>query len=48
MIKVVLNNNLLNSIIDIEKNKTILENTRVPIELSNKLRKNTRKRSSYA
>lgn len=48
MIKVFLNNKLLNSIIEIEKNKTILENTKVPIELSNKFRKNTRKRSSYA
>lgn len=48
MIKVNLNNKLLNSLIDIEKNKTILENTKVPVELSNKFRKNTRKRSSYA
>ena len=48
MIKVFLDNKLLNSIIEIEKNKTILENTKVPIELSNKFRKNTRKRSSYA
>ncbi len=48
MIKIKLNNNLLNSLIDIEKNKTILENTKVPVELSNKFRKNTRKRSSYA
>ncbi|MCH5179600.1 MAG: Fic family protein [Erysipelotrichales bacterium] len=48
MIKIDLNNRLLKSIIEIEKNKTILENTKVPIELSNKFRKNTRKRSSYA
>ena len=48
MIKAFLDNKLLNSIIEIEKNKTILENTKVPIELSNKFRKNTRKRSSYA
>ncbi len=48
MIKIKLNNKLLNSLIDIEKNKFILENTKVPIELSNKFRKNTRKRSSYA
>ena len=45
MIKISLNNKLLNSLIEIEKNKTILENTKVPIELSNKFRKNTRKRS---
>ena len=48
MIKVTLNNKLVNSLIEIEKNKTILENTKVPIELSNKFRKNTRKRSSFA
>ena len=48
MIKITLNNQLLNSLIKIEQNKTILENTKVPIELSNKFRKNTRKRSSYA
>lgn len=48
MIKINLNNQLLNSLIDIEKNKTILENTKVPVELSNKFRKNTRKKSSYA
>lgn len=48
MIKVSLNNALLNALLDIEKNKTILENTKVPLELSNKFRKNTRKRSSYA
>lgn len=48
MIKITLNNQLLNSLIKIEQNKTILENTKVPVELSNKFRKNTRKRSSYA
>lgn len=48
MIKVTLNNDLLNALLDIEKNKTILECTKVPVELSNKFRKNTRKRSSYA
>ena len=48
MIKVILNNELVNALIDIEKNRTILENTKVPVELSNKFRKNTRKRSSYA
>ena len=48
MIKIILNNQLLNSLIKIEQNKTILENTKVPVELSNKFRKNTRKRSSYA
>jgi Fic family protein len=48
MIKITLNNELLKSLIEIERNKTILENTKVPVELSNKFRKNTRKRSSYA
>lgn len=48
MIKINLNNYLLNALIEIEKNKTILESTYVPVELSNKFRKNTRKRSSYA
>ena len=48
VIKITLNNQLLNSLIKIEQNKTILENTKVPVELSNKFRKNTRKRSSYA
>lgn len=48
MIKINITNELLNTLIEIEKNKLILENTKVPVELSNKLRKNTRKRSSYA
>ena len=39
MIKITLNNQLLNSLIKIEQNKTILENTKVPVELSNKFRK---------
>ena len=33
MIKIILNNQLLNSLIKIEQNKTILENTKVPVEL---------------
>ena len=48
MIKVTLNNSILKTLIEIEKNKIILENTKVPLELSNKFRKNTKKRSSYA
>ena len=48
MIKVNLTNTILDYIIEIEKNKTILESTKVPLELSNKFRKNTRKKSSYA
>ena len=48
MIKVVLTNEILNSLLLIEKNRTALEQVSVPVSLSNKLRKNTRKRSSYA
>lgn len=48
MIKAALNNELLNLIIEIEKNKNTLEETKVPVELSNKFRKNTMRRSSFA
>ena len=48
MIKVLLSNEILNRLLLIEKNKTSLENVSVPTSLSSKLRKNTRKRSSYA
>ena len=48
MIHISLTNKLMNKLIEIEKNKVLLENTKVPVELSNKFRKNTRKRSSYA
>lgn len=48
MIKAILNNDLLNLLIEIEKNKTLLEETKVPVELSNKFRKNTMRRSSFA
>ena len=48
MIKVCLDNKIMNYIVEIEKNRFILENTKVPVELSNKFRKNTRKVSSYA
>ena len=44
MIKITLNNQLLNSLIKIEQNKTILENTKVPVELSNKFKKNEKKK----
>ncbi len=48
MIKVKLDSDILNSILDIEKNKNSLDLVKIPINLSNKFRKNTKKRSSYA
>ena len=48
MIKVKLDNGILNTIIEIEKNKHSLDLVKIPINLSNKFRKNTKKRSSYA
>ena len=48
MIKVVLSNEILNSILDIEKNKELLNQVTIPVSLSNKFRKNTKKRSTYA
>lgn len=48
MIKVKLDNGILNLIIEIEKNKNSLDLVKIPINLSNKFRKNTKKRSSYA
>lgn len=48
MIKVKLDNGILNLILDIEKNKNSLDLVKIPINLSNKFRKNTKKRSSYA
>jgi Fic family protein len=48
MIKSVLTNRILNSIVEIEKNRDALEKTDIPASLSVKLRKNTKKRSSYA
>ncbi len=48
MIKIKIDNDILNSIIAIEKNKESLNLVKLPINLSNKFRKNTKKRSSYA
>lgn len=48
MIKVKLDSDILKSILDIEKNKNSLDLVKIPINLSNKFRKNTKKRSSYA
>lgn len=48
MIKVALNNEILNAILNIEKNKETLNQIKIPVSLSNKFRKNTKKRSTYA
>ena len=48
MIKVKLDSDILKLILDIEKNKNSLDLVKIPINLSNKFRKNTKKRSSYA
>jgi Fic family protein len=48
MIKVKLDSGILNSILEIEKNKNSLDLVKIPINLSNKFIKNTKKRSSYA
>lgn len=48
MIETILNNDILNKILEIEKNKDALNLVKLPVNLSNKFRKNTKKRSSYA
>ncbi|MCM1130453.1 MAG: Fic family protein [Roseburia sp.] len=48
MIKVILDNEILDSILKIEKNKDAINLVDIPIFLSNRFRKNTKKRSSYA
>ncbi|MDE6408012.1 MAG: Fic family protein [Anaeroplasmataceae bacterium] len=48
MIRVVLDNEILDSIIKIEKNKDAINLVNIPVFLSNRFRKNTKKRSSYA
>ncbi len=48
MLKVNIDNEILKYILDIERYKDSLNQINVPLNLSNKFRKNTRKRSSYA
>jgi len=48
MIKAVLSNEIMNSILEIERNRDALNQVRLPTNLSNRFRKNTKKRSSYA
>ena len=48
MIKVTLTNKILKYITDIEKNRYIVSDTSLPVNVVNKLRKNSKKKSSYA
>lgn len=48
MIKPLINNEIFNKILEIEKYKFALNSVTIPTNLSNKFRKNTKKRSSYA
>lgn len=48
MIKVSIDNEILNSILEIERKKDSLDLVKIPINLLNKFRKNTKKRTSYA
>ncbi|MDE7161991.1 MAG: Fic family protein, partial [Anaeroplasmataceae bacterium] len=47
-IQITIDNEILNAILKIEKNKDTLNSVNIPVFLSNKFRKNTKKRSSYA
>lgn len=48
MIKSVLNNEILNRITDIEHNRYLCNDIKLPTTLHNKLRKNSKKKSTYA
>ena len=48
MIKVVLTNEILNYITEIDRNKYEVASVKLPTSLANKLRKNSKKKSSYA
>lgn len=48
MIKITLTNSILNTILRIETRKVLLSQVHIPTAISNKLRKNTKKVSSYA
>lgn len=45
MIKVILDNDILDSILKIEKNKDAINLVNIPIFLSNRFRKNTKKKA---
>ena len=48
VIKAVLNNDIVRMITNIEQNKFTLNNIKIPAITRNKLRKNSKKKSSYA
>ena len=48
MIKVPLNNRILDYIIKIDRNRMAVSSIRMPVSLSNKLRENSKKRSAYS
>lgn len=48
MVKVTLDNAILKKIIEIEKNSDKVKDIKVPINIANRLRKNSKKKSSYA
>ena len=48
MIKVTLNNEILKYIIEIEKNRYKLSTVNISLSVANKLRKHSKKKSSYA
>ena len=48
MIKINLNNSILNTILRIESRRVLLSQIRIPANISNRLRKNTKKISTYA
>ena len=48
MIKVPLNNKILDYIVKIERNRVAVSSVKMPLSLSNKLRKNSKKRSAYS
>ncbi len=48
MIRIQLNNRMLDHIIRIERNKDAVSSVRLPVSLSDRLRKNSKKRSAYS
>ena len=48
MIKVPLNNKILDYIVKIERNRVAVSSVKMPLSLSNKLRKNSKKRSAFS
>ena len=48
MIKVQLNNRILNMIIEINENRSNISSIKIPVSISDRLRKNSKKRSAYS